>query len=468
MQPSSNYQTFLQGKRQFAHTVGIEVALDALHPTLFPFQRTLVQWALRKGRAALFADCGLGKSFMQLEWANQVHLHTGRDVLILAPLAVSSQTISEGVKLGITVHACREQSDVRPGLSIANYEILDHFDASHFGGVVLDESSILKSFMGQTKRALVESFADTPYRLCCSATPAPNDNMEIGNHSEFLGVMPSTEMMMRWFINDTMKSGHYRLKGHAVKDFWAWVTSWAVSIRRPSDLGFSDEGYVLPELHLHHHYVETDVTKDAEEGQLFRAPMMSATNLHKEMRITAPDRAQAVASLVNESCESWTVWCHTNYEADALVALIPDAVEVRGGEKAEVKERKLMAFTNGEARVIITKPSIAGYGLNWQHCRNAAFVGLSYSYEDFYQAVRRLYRFGQKQPVDVHVIAADTEGTLVTTLERKMRAHMQMTHAMNTSALTTTPDLHLSTYNPKLPMILPTWLVSQQKEQGAA
>src|SRR5579859_4701584 len=225
---SQDYNAFLASKQIAAQTAGIDISLDAIHEKLFPFQKVLVQWALRKGRAALFADCGLGKTFCQLEWARIVHEQSGGDVLILAPLAVASQTVSEGAKIDIAVHVCRSQNDVKPGINIANYEMLEHFDTSHFAGVVLDESSILKSYMGKTKRALVEAFSRTPYRLACTATPAPNDVMEIGNHSEFLGVMSSTEMLMRWFINDTMQNGHYRLKGHAERDFWAWVASWAI------------------------------------------------------------------------------------------------------------------------------------------------------------------------------------------------------------------------------------------------
>jgi hypothetical protein len=438
-----NYQTFLESKRTQAQTTGIDVALDAIHSMLFPFQRAIVQWALRKGRCAIFADCGLGKTFLQLEWARLIHQHSHGDILILAPLAVASQTVAEGTKLGIAVQICREQSDVRPGLNITNYEMLSHFDASHFAGVVLDESSLLKSYMGKTKRALVDAFAHTPYRLCCTATPAPNDVMEIGNHSEFLGIMPSPEMLMRWFINDTMQNGHYRLKGHATKDFWHWVSSWAISLSAPSDLGFSDEGFVLPELQIRRQYVEVDITIGREEGQLFRAPTMSATTLHKEMRITASDRAQAVANLVNRSTDTWAIWCNTNYEADELVKRIPDAIEVRGNDSIAEKERKLTAFTNGQARVIITKPSLAGFGLNWQHCHKTAFVGLSYSFEQFYQAVRRLYRFGQQYPVEVVIIAAETESTLVTVLEHKIRAHLQMQTAMKTPALQIQKELRL-------------------------
>lgn len=429
-----SYTDFLAAKRAAVPSSGIDVSPDEIHPMLFPFQSDIVTWALRKGCAAIFADCGMGKTLIQLEWARLIFEQTGGDVLILAPLAVASQTIAEGSKIGVTVHACRSHLDVRRGINITNYEMLQHFDASHFIGVVLDESSILKSYMGKTKRQLVELFSNTPYRLACTATPAPNDHMEIGNHSEFLGVMPSNEMLMRWFINDTMSNGHYRLKGHAQKAFWEWVASWAISLRRPSDLGYSDEGFVLPELRIERLYVESDLTIGAEDGQLFRAPTMNATNLHKEMRLTAPDRARAVANLINNDSEAWAVWCNTNYEADELKRLIPDAIEVRGSESIAEKERKITAFSTGRARVIIGKPSMLGYGLNWQHCHKTAFVGLSYSFEDFYQAVRRLYRFGQKNPVQCIVVAAQTEAPLVATLERKMAAHMRMSDAMNTTA----------------------------------
>lgn len=453
-----NYQEFLQQKKMVVETSGIDVDLSEINPALFDFQKMLVQWALKKGRAALFADCGLGKTFMQLEWAQQVHKHTSENVLILAPLAVAGQTIAEGQKLDIMVHLCRSQADIKPGLNIANYEMLQHFDTSLFAGIVLDESSILKSYMGKTKRALVEAFSNTPYKLACTATPAPNDVMEIGNHSEFLGIMPSSEMLMRWFINDTMSNGHYRLKGHATKDFWAWVSSWAVSIRKPSDLGYDDAGFTLPELEIKHHYVETDITQNVEQGQLFRAPTMNATNLHKEMRLTVADRAQAVAALVNNSSDIWAVWCNTNYEADALKALIPDAIEVRGSDSIAEKERKINLFTNSLARVIISKPSICGFGLNFQHCHKTAFVGLSYSFEDFYQAVRRFYRFGQKNTVEVHVIAAETESTLVTTLERKIAAHTHMAESMNISQLNLQDNLSLTSYRPQIEIKLPTWL----------
>lgn len=434
MSSQVSYEQFLASKRVQSVSSGIDVSIEDLHEKLFDWQESVVQWALKKGRCAIFADCGLGKSFMQCSWGDIVHKHTGRDILTLAPLAVTSQTIAEGAKLGIEVHGCRSQADVKPGINIANYEMLEHFDPKHFIGVVADESSILKSFMGKTKRALDSAFVDTPYRLACTATPSPNDLMELLNQANWLGIMKSSEALMRWFINDTMANGKYRLKGHAAKDFWEWVASWAISLRRPSDIGFSDSGFELPELRIKHHYVETDITVGTEQGQLFRAPTMSATTLHKEMRLTAADRAQAVADLVNDSDETWVVWCNTNYEADELTKRIPDAIEVRGSESIAVKERKLTDFTEGRARVIISKASICGYGLNWQHCHKVAFVGLSYSFEDVYQAIRRVWRYGQGHAVEVYIIAAETESPLVTTLDKKMRAHMQMSEAMNSSA----------------------------------
>lgn len=523
-----SYEAFLQSKKATTHAAGIDVSLSAINEKLFDFQKAMVQWALRKGRAAIFAECGLGKSFMQLEWGRLVHKHASGDVLILAPLAVAAQTVSEGAKLGIAVQLCRTQADVRPGLNITNYEMLQHFDASHFVGAILDESSLLKSFMGKTKRALVEAFANSPYRLCCTATPAPNDVMEIGNHAEFLGIMPSSEMLMRWFINDTMKSGHYRLKGHAVKDFWAWVASWGISLRKPSDLGYSDEGFVLPELHIRRHYVEVDISIGVEQCQLFRAPTMSATTLHKEMRLTVADRAQAVADLVNGGvemdfvqardyltskgysleptpqayhCEEqgkalwsvtapgyhtfetwttseikqvasqlkskeepWAIWCNTNYEQEELEKHFGKrAFSVYGSLSPEEKENRILRWLSGERPILISKPSICGFGMNFQHCHKTAFVGLSYSFEQFYQAVRRFYRFGQTRAVEVVIVAAETESTLVATLERKMAAHLQMAESMNAEAsrLSLQEDLQLSSYHPQIDMILPSWLKAE-------
>lgn len=458
-----DYAAFLASKHPRFQPTGFTVASEDLNPRLFDWQREIVRWALGRGRAALFAECGLGKTLMQLEWARHVHEHMGGDVLILAPLTVAHQTAREGAKFGYDVTVCRSQADVRAGINITNYEMLAHLDAGHFAGVVLDESSILKQFTGKTKEALVAAFARTPYRLCCTATPAPNDHMEIGNHSAFLGVMPAYEMLTRWFINDTSNMGTYRLKGHAQADFWDWVASWAVALRVPSDLDarYSDAGYVLPPLHMHQEVVAVDRTINAGDA-LFRAPTMSATTLHQEMRLTAPERAARVAALVNGSTETWTVWCNTNYEADALMARIPDAVEVRGSESASRKEAKLTAFLEGQTRVLVTKASICGYGLNLQHCAHMAFMGLSFSFEDLYQATRRLWRFGQTRPVECYVVTAETEGPVLTTVQRKIVAHTRMIDAMTRASAKRLrrQDLTLSPYAPQVPMRLPTWLVS--------
>lgn len=397
-----------------------------LTPALFPFQHDIVHWALARGKAAIFADTGLGKTAMQVAWADAVCANTNGNVLILAPLCVAQQTVREAKKFGVTAHYCRSQDDVQPGITITNYELLARFDATQFVGVVLDESGILKNFTGAIKRALIETFRDTPYKLACTATPAPNDYLELGNHAQFLDVMDSNEMISRFFINDTMAAGHYRLKGHAREDFWQWCASWAIAITKPSDLGYFDKGYALPKLTIHHVTATTDGLP-ARPGQLFRDTALSATNLHQEMRLTAARRAAEVATLVAaEPGEPWLIWCNTNYEADELAARIPDALEIRGDLSPDEKTRRLLAFLDGSARILITKPSIAGFGLNLQHCARIAFVGLSYSYEDFYQALRRCWRFGQTKPVGAYVVSADSELCVLETIQRKEREHRAM------------------------------------------
>ncbi len=464
--PPADYRAFLAGKRVAAEEGGFEVDAAALPPGLFPWQRQIVLWALRIGKAAIFSECGTGKSAMQLAWAAQVVAHSGRPVLILAPLAVAGQTKREGEKFGIPVTVCRNQDDVRPGVNVANYERLHLFDPTVFGGVVADESGILKSFTGATKQALIRAFRSTPYRLCCTATPAPNDYLELGNHAEFLGVMPSNEMIMRWFINDSMAAGKYRLKGHAERDFWRWVSSWAVSLAKPSDLGYSDEGYILPPLTWAVHSVEVDLTEDAGDA-LFRAPTLSSTGLHQEKRRTVGERAAKVAELVSTTPGPWICWCDTNYEADAVTALLPEAVEVRGSDSLDEKEARLDAFCRGEARVLVTKPSIAGFGLNLQHCAQQVFVGLSYSFESVYQAVRRSWRFGQERPVAAHVVMAETEGRVLATIREKQAAHETMkgamVDAMRETQLAGQGRRTLLNYDPRVEMRLPRWLKGERR-----
>jgi hypothetical protein len=433
-----DYEEFLASKMVKPAAAGFEVDAGRLPDGLFPWQREIVRWARRLGRAALFEDCGLGKTAQQLAWADAVARHTGKPVLILTPLAVAPQTVREGEKFGIAANPCRSQASVNPGVNVTNYQkLLDRkgaglapcWDVAAFGGVVLDESSILKSYTGRTKRVLTEAFRETPFRLACTATPAPNDHMELGNHSQFLGVMDSDEMLTRWFINDPSHAGVYTLKRHGAADFWRWVASWAVCVSRPSDLGYADDGFELPSLDVRPVVVEVDESKGAD-GTLFRCDRLTATTLHKELRATVRERAVAVANLVNGSAEPWVVWCNTDYEADALKAVIPDAVEVRGSMPDEKKEGRMADFAAGRSRVLVTKPSICGFGLNWQHCCKVAFVGLSYSHEQFYQAVRRTWRFGQKRPVTAYVVYGSGEGEVLAAIRRKEEGHETMKAAM--------------------------------------
>lgn len=455
-----DYHEFLQGKKISALEYGFEP--PTLNTSLFPFQAEIVRFALRKGRAALFVDTGLGKTLMQLEWARCVQEHSGGQVLILTPLAVAAQTVREGAKFGIAAHMVREDADCDGhSICVANYERLEKLDVSRFSGIVLDESSILKSFMGKTKQALIASFCNTDYRLACSATPAPNDFMELGNHSDFLGVMRSPEMLSRWFINDTMNFGTYRLKGHATSDFWDWVASWSRCVSLPSDLGYADDGFILPALNTVQHVIEADLVSNAGD-QLFRAVEMSATSLHREKRATLKDRVSQVAELVNGNTEPWVVWCDTNDEADALRALIPDAVEVRGSHSMEIKESRLLGFADGQFRVIISKASIAGFGLNWQHCRRMAFVGVNYSYESFYQAVRRCWRYGQTEEVDAHVVMAQTEAAIWNTVLRKSEQHGDMKAQMREAMLRNSENVRESkvVYLAKAKANIPLWMKS--------
>jgi hypothetical protein len=440
--------------------------IPSLNPALKDHQRHAVEFALRAGCAALFLDTGLGKTLCALEWGRIVVEHTGRPVLMLAPLAVAAQHEREAVKFGIDAKAVREPDEITtPRVYITNYDRLAKFDAEQFAGVILDESSILKSFTGATTRALIAAFKHTPFRLCCTATPAPNDHMELGQHCQFLGIMNSNEMLSRWFIADQSNMGRYRIKGPAVKSFWEWVASWARCVSKPSDLGFSDEGYDLPPLDLKRHIVAADRSLHAgaeKDGQarLFRMPDTSATSIHREKRMTTDARADVIADLVAaEPGEPWVIWCDTDYEADALADRIPGAIEVRGSMSAEVKEANLTMFSTGQVRVIITKPSIAGFGLNWQHSARMAFVGLSFSYESFYQAIRRCWRFGQSRPVSVHVACADTEESIWQIVSRKAGDHdamkAEMAAAMARAALSSEV---LQTYNPPNPINLPSFL----------
>lgn len=453
---TSEYVAFLAGKAPRPMAVGIEPLPMPAH--LFDYQKAATAFCIRQGRAALFLDTGLGKTVCELEFADQMAKSSNGWALLLTPLAVARQIETEGRRFGYNCRVVREMDDCGPGINICNYDRLDKLDAIAFGCVVLDESSILKNFSGATTRNLIASFRDTPYRLCATATPAPNDHIELGTHSEFLGIMPQGDMLVRWFVNDTADTGTWRLKGHAARHFWDWMASWAVMASSPEDLGFDGSRFVLPPMNIIRHKAIGEVKP--MDGLLF-ASDVSATNMHEIKRQTADARADVVAELVaGTPKEMWVVWCDTDYESKALADRIHGSVEVRGSMTATQKEDRLAQFAKSEIRTIITKPSVAGMGLNWQHCARMAFAGRSFSYQDWYQAVRRCWRFGQTRPVSVHLIVAEGEDQIGRVLDRKADAHAGMKRSMiaaSKRAMGRSSALKIA-YKPKHDGRLPTWL----------
>lgn len=428
---------------------------------LFPHQVDLTRWALRRGCAAIFADTGLGKSRMQVAWAQTVNLAKRYNVLVLCPLAVAAQTIEEGESLGVTINHALDDSDVRSGLNIANYERLHKLDPQRFGGIVLDESSCIKHHDTKTLKALLDAFADTPYKLCATATPAPNDWTELGTHAEFLGVRSRVEMLSEFFVHDGAETQVWRLKGHARNAFWQWVATWGAMVRRPSDLGHDDTAYNLPPLTVSQHSVASG---EASQGMLFAMEAQTLMDRRDARRESIAQRVEACARMVNGDLQPWVVWCELNAEGEALRAAIPDAVEIRGADSLEVKESRLNDFAHGRTRVLITKPSIAGFGLNWQHCASMAFVGVTDSFESYYQAVRRCWRFGQKRPVDVHIFASEREGAVVANLRRKEADALAMADALSRETLASVQANVLgmaresNPYNPAERIIVPPFL----------
>lgn len=397
-------------------------------------QRAVLAFALNRGKSAAFLDTGLGKSFIELEFARQCAEETGKPSLILTPLAVAGQIVREGEKFGIESRQIRTQEEVGRGVMVANYERLAKLEAASFGAVILDESSILKSYTSKTRVALQEAFNSTPYKLAATATPSPNDHTELGNHAEFLGVMRQQEMLSKWFINDTSTaSQEWRLKGHAVESFWQWVASWARCATLPSDLGGDDSGYMLPSIDRRIHKVSADRSGGSVDrygqGALFRIPEMSATSFYEEKRLTLTDRCELAAQLATHG-DPVTVWCETNEESAALAKLIPGSIEVHGSIDPDEKERRLFGFAAGEYRAMITKPKLAGFGVNWQHCAHAVFASVSFSYEQHYQAVRRSWRFGQTGQVCNDIVIADTEAVIWKTINAKSEKHDEMKRRM--------------------------------------
>lgn len=422
-----DYASFVARKLAFTSAQGI-AGVD-LPDSLFGFQKALVSWALKRGRAAIFADTGLGKTRMQIAWADTVYKHTRMPVLILAPLAVAAQTAAEGASIGVQVKVCRDGSDVVNGINVTNYDRLHRFDPSVFGGVVLDESSCIKHSDAKTFRILTDAFKATPYRLCATATPAPNDWTELGTHAEFLGICTQQEMLAEYFCHDGGETQTWRLKGHAREIFWRWVCSWGALIRRPSDLGFDDSAYRLPALHLHEHAVDVEIAP--ADGMLFALEAQTLSERRHARRASLEARVQECAAIVNADRQPWVVWCDLNDEGNALTDAIEGAVQIAGSDPVEVKERRLEGFATGKFRVLVSKPSICGFGLNWQHACRMAFVGVTDSYEAFYQAIRREWRFGQKNEVHAHIFASKAEGAIVANLKRKERDAIAMAESLS-------------------------------------
>ena len=413
---NTEYKEFLQTKQKSHVLSGFDVDLKELNKSMFDFQKFIVKRALKAGKYAIFADCGLGKTLMQLEWAKQVNKHTNKPVLILAPLAVSGQTIKEGAKFHID---CEKYNGSNAPIQISNYEQLENIDCSLFGGVVLDESSILKNFEGATKKIILDLFTNTPYKLACTATPSPNDPMELGNHAEFLDVMSRNEMLAMYFVHDGGETAKWRLKGHATNLFYQFVGSWAMMLNKPHDIGFEMDGYHLPKLNLLEKQI---VTPKRDNGSLFNDAIISATNFNQELRLTKIERLDEVVKLVNSKPdENFIIWIKQNEEGEMLKKLLPEAKEVKGSDTNEYKEKTLLGFGNNEFRVLITKTKIASFGMNYQNCRNQIFASLDFSFEGLYQAIRRSYRFGQKNEVNIYLITTDTMANVKQSIDRKQK-----------------------------------------------
>lgn len=465
-----SYSGFIGAKLSVQPPTGLTRIPD-LHPSLFPFQRDAVSWALKRGRACLFEDTGLGKTRQQLAWADALTRARSADrTLILAPLAVAAQTAGEGESMGVNVTVCRDDSDVRPGINVTNYDRLHRFDPRRFDAVVLDESSIIKHHDAKTLRALLDAFSGTPFRLACTATPAPNDHTELGTHAEFMGICSRAEMLSEFFCHDGGETQTWRLKGHARQAFWRWVASWGLLLRKPSDLGYDDADYDLPPLHVHEHIVAAPADTYRSQGLLFAVEARTLMDRRKARKASTSDRVNACAArVIEEAGEPWVVWCDLNAESEALARAIPGAVEVRGSMDADAKERAFIDFAAGKVRVLVTKPSIAGFGLNWQHCARQAFVGLTDSWEAYYQSVRRSLRFGQKRDVHAHLYASEAEGAVLANLKRKEADAKRMAEELSreTAGAVRAEVRGLARetneYRPGVRMCVPAWMKSEQE-----
>lgn len=457
-----NYEDFLKSKTITDKKSGFAVKLEELNKQLFDFQKIVVRWAIARGRAAIFADCGLGKTPMQLCWADKIYNKTKQPILILAPLAVSEQTKQEGVKFGYEVNICRSQSDIVDGINITNYEILHKFNPDKFSAIVLDESSILKNFSGMRRNEIIDFSKTIQYKLACTATPSPNDYMELGNHSEFLNIMTRTEMLAMFFINDTKDTGEWRLKGHVRNNiFWQWLSSWSVMFTKPSDLGFKDDNFILPDINYFEHIIETN---EKPKRGFFVKEAITLNDRRKVRNKTIDLRCGSAASLINNTDDRWVVWCGLNSEGDYIEKQVNDIVQVAGRHDNEIKSKRMLGFADGEIKRIVTKPKIAGLGMNWQICSKAAFVGLSDSWEQFYQAIRRIWRFGQKNKVEIHIFLEEREGRVLENIKRKDKQSKEMiANMVKYMSDLMKKELNQSSkeftdYKPSIDMELPEWL----------
>lgn len=456
---ASGYDDFLASKKPRAHASGIKP--PALNPGLFDFQAACVDFALRQGRCGLYLDTGLGKTFCQLEWADKAMRVSNGYALILTPLAVARQMEREAHARGYDARVIREQSEAKAGINICNYDRMDKIDPDAFGVVSLDEASILKNFSGKTTRTLIETFRDHRFKMAATATPAPNDHMELGQQSEFLGAMLGNEMLSRFFINDASTASQtWRLKKHAENAFWEWMASWSRMAQSPEDMGFDGSRFILPKLDVIRHRAAYGNVKPMD-GSLF-ALDTSATGIYAVKKQTAGARADSAARIVDTSSEAWVLWVDTDNEADEVCKRLPEAIEVRGSMSIERKEEALAMFADGQARIMVTKPSIAGMGLNWQHCNRMAFVGRTFSYEAWYQAVRRCWRFGQKRDVQAHIIVAEGEDQIGRVIDRKAEEHTSMKKAMAAAMkrAVSTNTSRMKEYVPTFKGRVPQWLVS--------
>ncbi len=454
------YQEFVTNKLTSAETTGIEVA--DINPDLFPHAQDLTRWALRRGRAAIFAGTGMGKSSMLAEWSRHVSKF-GR-VLVAAPLAVAQQLVREFARFGVEATYLREDDGTTP-IVITNYDMIHAFDAARFVGVALDESSLLKAHDGATRNALITMFAHTPFRLCASATPAPNDHTELGNHAEFLGIKTRVAMLAEFFCHDGGNTSEWRLKGHAEDAFWIWLSSWGAIVSKPSDLGHDDSAFVLPPLRMHEHVIPVEHSDAWSRGMLFAPQVTSLSDQRTTRRMTMQKRVAKAAELAagDEQC---IIWGELNDECDAVTKLIPDAMQVAGSDDREVKASRMLGFADGLHRVIVSKPGICGHGMNWQNCAKQIFLGASHSFEQTFQAIRRVWRFGQKRPVDIHVIRAETEDAIVENYNRKEQEFERMQEGTRRYVLDAVRQSvngsrrEYTTYRPQRKMTVPQWLKS--------